>query len=96
MDPGVILGVSALGLDPQDDSLLYAATGYWLGTSQVRFSPAAIIVSSDSGATWRHFAQLPLSSQRIINLAVEANQFPSVIATAVDGTRLTTSPGWTR
>lgn len=33
MEPGVILGVSALGLDPQDDSLLYAATGYWLGTS---------------------------------------------------------------
>lgn len=87
MDPGVILGVSALGLDPRDDSLLYAATGYWLGTSHVRFSPAAIMVSSDSGATWRHFAELPLSSQRIISLAVEANQFPSVIATAVDGTK---------
>jgi len=76
MDPGVILGVSALGLDPDDDKLLYAATGYWLGTSQVRFSPAAIKVSSDSGATWRHFAQLPLSSQRINKLVVEANQFP--------------------
>ena len=87
MDPGVILGVSALALDPQDDSLLYAATGYWLGTSQVRFSPVAIMISSDSGATWRHFAQLPLSTQRIISLAGEANKFPSVIATTVDGTK---------
>ena len=68
MDPGVILGVSALGMDPEDDGLLYAATGYWLGTSQVHFSPVAIMISSDSGATWRHFAQLPLSSQHIISL----------------------------
>ena len=86
MDPGVILGVSALGLDPQDDSLLYAATGYWLGTSQVRFSPAAIMVSSDNGATWLPLAQVPLGSQRITSLSVDASQSLSVVATAVDGT----------
>lgn len=86
MDPGVILGVSALGLDPQDDSLLYAATGYWLGTSQVRFSPAAIMLSSDNGATWLPLARVPLGSQSITSLYVDASQSLSVVATAVDGT----------
>ena len=69
MTPGAILEVSALAIDPHSDQGLIAATGYWLGTSQMRFSPVAIMASSDGGATWLELTSLPLNSGRITGLS---------------------------
>lgn len=83
--PGTILEVSALSLDPDDDSLIYAATGYWLGSTEVHFSPVAILASLDGGANWLGIAALPLSSQRVIDLAAVAGQPLTVEARAANG-----------
>lgn len=87
MMPGTNLGISALAVDPNDDAILYAATGYWLGTSTVRFSPVAIQFSADSGAHWLPLAELPLSLNPIRSLEAVAGQTLTVDATAQDGTR---------
>lgn len=83
--PGVIVEVNALGVDPQDPRIVYAATGYQLGTSTVRFSPTALLVSVDSGATWLPLAALPLNSPRFTSLTAVPGQPLTVQAQAADG-----------
>lgn len=72
--PGTMLDVSALALDPADDGLLYAATGYWLGSTELHFSPAELLVSPDGGANWLPLARLPLNGDRVESLAPVAGQ----------------------
>ncbi|MEZ4770421.1 MAG: HEAT repeat domain-containing protein [Caldilineales bacterium] len=78
MTPGAILEVNALGADPQDPRIVYAATGYRLGTSTVRFTPVALLASVDSGASWLPMATLPLNSPRATDLKAIAGQPLSV------------------
>ena len=47
-----MLGVSAVTINPDDEQVVYAASGYWLGTSAVRYSPLGVFVSTDSGTHW--------------------------------------------
>lgn len=91
MTPGAILEVNALGAAQQDPRIIYAATGYRLGTSTVRFTPAALLVSADSGATWLPLASLPLNSPRFTGLAAVAGQPLTVEAISEDGSSLTYS-----
>ncbi len=46
------LGVSALAINPEDENVVYAAPGYWLGTSEVHFTPMGLYASTDYGAHW--------------------------------------------
>ena len=89
MTPGAILEVNALGADPQDPRIVYAATGYRLGTSTVRYTPAALLVSVDSGATWLPLTTLPLNSPRYNYLAAVAGQPLTVQAIADEGSSTT-------
>jgi HEAT repeat protein len=84
--PGTILEISALNLDPEDDGLLYVATGYWLGSTQMHFSPADVAVSMDFGSTWLSLGQLPISGSRITALTPLLDQPLAVLATMADGT----------
>lgn len=68
MLPGAILEVSALAVDPKRDQVLVAATGYWLGTTAMHFSPVAIMSSVDGGSTWLRLSSLPINSGRIVSL----------------------------
>jgi HEAT repeat protein len=47
-----MLGVTAIALNPDDEQVVYAAPGYWLGTTQVRFSSLGVFVSADYGGHW--------------------------------------------
>jgi HEAT repeat protein len=85
LTPGAVLEVSALALDPADDSLLYAATGYWLGSTQMHFSPATLVFSLNGGATWLPLATLPLSGQRVAALSAEAGHPLTVVARDASG-----------
>ena len=67
--PGAELEVTALALDPNDDAILYAATGYWLGHTQRRFTPTHIRFSADGGQQWQPLAELSPSIERITVLA---------------------------
>lgn len=83
--PGVIVEVNALGADPQDPNIIYAATGYQLGSTTVRFTPTALLVSVDAGTTWLPLATLPLNSPRFVSLTTAPGQPLTVLATAADG-----------
>jgi HEAT repeat protein len=85
MTPGAVLEVSALALDPADDAIIYAATGYWLGSTRLHFSPNAILFSTSGGANWLPLAALPLSAQRITTLVALPQNPLTVEATTVAG-----------
>jgi HEAT repeat protein len=46
------LGVSAVAINSENETLVYAAPGYWLGTSEVHFTPLGVYASTDFGAHW--------------------------------------------
>lgn len=83
--PGTLLEVTALELDPEDDGLLYAATGYWLGSTEMHFSPADVAISVDFGSTWLSLGQPPISGSPITALTPQLDQPLAVVATTTDG-----------
>jgi len=54
------LGVSAVAINGEDENVVYAAPGYWLGTSEVHFTPLGLYASTDFGAHW--FAMTPATA----------------------------------
>ena len=50
LQPGVILDVTALAADPAEPGVVYAATGFWVGSSQMHFAPGRVFISVDSGS----------------------------------------------
>jgi hypothetical protein len=66
--PGTFLEVTALEVYPGDEGTVYAATGYWLGTTEEQFSPLGVFVSRDAGATWQLLEEASLSSPMITSL----------------------------
>ncbi len=77
---GAPVAVTALSVNPADDTILYAATGIWLGTSTTRLTPLGIFVSADGGQHWTAMEQLPLSAAPVLRLTPVADQPLTVIA----------------
>jgi HEAT repeat protein len=77
---GAPVAVTALSVNPADDTILYAATGVWLGTSTTRLTPLGIFVSADGGQHWTMMEQLPLSAAPVLRLTPVAGQPLTVIA----------------
>lgn len=77
---GASVAVTALSVNPADDTILYAATGVWLGTSTTRLTPLGIFVSADGGQHWTMMEQLPLSATPVLRLTPVADQPLTVIA----------------
>lgn len=61
----VPLGVTALAINPEDESIIYAATGFWTGTSQARFNPLGVFTSVDAGEHWFAVSQAALGSAQV-------------------------------
>lgn len=51
--PGSRLQVDALAVDPQQPTVLYAATSYLYGTSALHQSPVGVAMSTDGAQSWR-------------------------------------------
>ena len=49
------LAITALAQNAGDDSILYAATGIWLGSSTTRLVPVGVFASLDGGRRWLEF-----------------------------------------
>ncbi len=77
---GAPVAVTALSVNPADDTILYAATGIWLGTSTTRLTPLGIFVSADGGQHWTVMEQLPLNAAPVLRLTPVADQPLTVIA----------------
>lgn len=50
--PGSRLQVDALAVDPQQPNVLYVATSYLYGTSEVHQSPVGVAMSTDGAGNW--------------------------------------------
>lgn len=83
--PGTFLEVTALAVAPQDDELVYAATGYWLGTVQMRFAPVGVFVSVDGGETWLPLHRAVPGEPRVIQL-VPDDERPLTVQAVASGT----------
>ena len=55
-------GITALSINPDDEQIVYAAAGFWLGTSQVRFNPLGLFASVDGGTHWLEVSRAALGS----------------------------------
>lgn len=61
MNGAAPVAVTALKVDPQNESIIYATTGVWTGTSEARLSPVGTFVSVDGGRIWLQMDQLPVN-----------------------------------
>ncbi|MGE5602295.1 MAG: HEAT repeat domain-containing protein [Nitrososphaerales archaeon] len=61
MDGAAPVAVTALKVNPHDDSIIYATTGVWTGTSEARLTPQGVFVSVDGGRVWLQMDQLPMN-----------------------------------
>ncbi len=64
-DPALTMGgaapiaVTALEINPQDETIVYATTAVWTGTSAARQTPVGTFVSVDGGRLWLQMDVLP-------------------------------------
>ncbi len=90
LQPGVILDVTALTADPRDAGVLYAATGFWAGTSQMHFAPGTVYVSVDNGGRWAAMSgsdgQPVQLTARVTALVPRSDAILSVQAVTAQGT----------
>ena len=63
VEPGNRLQVDALAIDPAQPNVLYVATSFLFGHSEVHQSPVGVAMSTDSGAQW---SQLAAKSDAVI------------------------------
>jgi HEAT repeat protein len=61
MNGAAPVAVTALKVNPQDDSIVYATTAVWTGTSEARLTPQGTFVSVDGGRVWLQMDQLPMN-----------------------------------
>jgi HEAT repeat protein len=73
-DPALSLGgaapvaVTALAVNPEDESIVYASAGVWTGTSTTRLTTLGVFISVDGGRTWQIMEQSPLSFDQTTKL----------------------------
>lgn len=92
--PELLLGgagamyVGDVAINPDDEQVLYAATGVWLGTSTMRLAPLGVFISVDGGRQWFTMARAPLGAAPITGLRPIAGSLTSVGVQDVDGERV--------
>ena len=55
------VAVTALEINPEDETIVYATTAVWLGTTTTRLTPIGTFVSVDGGRLWLQMDALPLN-----------------------------------
>lgn len=73
MVPGASLAITAITVDPAQQGMLYAATGYVLGHTQRVLSPAGIYLSVDGGTDWVRIAGLEPGAEEVTALVPAPN-----------------------
>ncbi len=70
LDPGVRLTVTAIAIDPDNSNRVYAAKGFWIGTSHAELFPQGVALSLDGGKSWEPVV-LPETEQPITRMAID-------------------------
>ena len=74
------VGVTALAVNPEDNQIVYAAVGFWLGTTHVRFDPLGVYASTDGGSNWFQMSRAALGSPTVEKIEPTAVKPLSVVA----------------
>ena len=77
-------GITALSINPEDEHIVYAAAGFWLGTSQAHFNPLGLFTSVDGGTHWFEISRAALGSAPVEK--IEPVPGEPLAAVAVDAT----------
>jgi len=62
------VAITALAMHPEDNRIIYAAAGYWLGVASARLTPLGTYISVDSGQQWFEMAGAALGAERVEQL----------------------------
>jgi len=79
-DPTLTMGgaapiaVTALKINPEDETIVYATTAVWTGTSAARQTPVGTFVSVDGGRLWLQMDALPFDGGAGTNIDPVTNQ----------------------
>jgi HEAT repeat protein len=79
------LGVTALAINPEDEQIVYAAAGFWLGTSQARFNPLGLFTSADGGGHWFEMSRSALGSAPVEKIEPVAGEPLAIVAVDATG-----------
>jgi HEAT repeat protein len=79
------LGVTALAINPEDQQIVYAAPGFWLGTREARFNPLGLFASVDGGAHWSAIAPAALGAAPIEKIEPIAGKPLAAVVTDAKG-----------
>jgi len=74
---------SVTALAAAEDGAVYAAIGYWLGTSEARLTPWGVYVTSDGGASWTQWVG-PAANAPIVALQPD-DADPGLVLAQVEG-----------
>ncbi len=77
--------VTAMTVQPQDDRIIFMATGYWLGTMERQFTPQGIFMSLDGGETWQMIHEAALDEPRVTALIPDLANPRAIQAAGEDG-----------
>ena len=70
MNGAAPIAVTALKVNPQDETIIYASTAVWTGTSEARLTPVGTFVSTDGGRVWLQMDQLPMDGAPATSISV--------------------------
>ena len=83
------LGVTALAINPEDQQIVFAAPGFWLGTSHVRFNPLGLFASVDAGAHWFEVAPAALGAPPVEKIEpIPGKRLAAVVIDATGSRRI--------
>ncbi len=68
------VAVTALKVNPEDETIVYATTAVWTGTSTARLTPVGTFVSVDGGRVWLQMDALPLNGAAGTDINPVTNQ----------------------
>jgi HEAT repeat protein/photosystem II stability/assembly factor-like uncharacterized protein len=84
---GAPTSITSLAINPEDESIVYAAAGFWTGTNPARFNPVGVFTSVDAGAHWFEVAPAALGSAPVDKLEPVPGQPLTVVAVDSAGER---------
>lgn len=80
------IAVTALKVNPQDETIIYATNAVWTGTSEARMTPVGTFVSTDGGRVWLQMDQLPMNGGPATAVNIVDGRPLSVIVDTSKGT----------
>jgi HEAT repeat protein len=81
------LAVTDVAINPEDEQVMYAATGVWLGATHARLSPLGTFISVDGGREWFELSRAALGAAPVTAITPMPGSPAAVTVTDENGTQ---------